>query len=118
MALRRARGWALDEELRRALEAARIHRGLGIYLYLLSKGSASLDEVAEFYRKASGYVENAREAARVQLGVLERKGLARRVGEDRWAATYMDGYEAMFDVRRSRATVISWARGMPEISSG
>jgi hypothetical protein len=109
MALK-ARDWAVDEGLRRALEAARIHRGLGIYLYLLSRGSASLDEVAEFYRKAAGYLEKARVSARTQLEILERKGLARRVGEDRWAAIYVDGYEAMFDVRRSRAAVISWAR--------
>jgi hypothetical protein len=110
MALRRARGWAVDEGLARALEAARIHRGLGIYLYLLSRGSASLDEVAEFYRKASGYVENAREAARVQLGILERKGLARRVGNDRWIAIQRNDYETMFNVRKSSAAVISWAR--------
>jgi hypothetical protein len=110
MALRRARGWAVDEGLRRALEAARIHRGLGIYFYLLSRGSASLDEVAEFYRKASGSLENAREAARVQLGILERKGLARRVGDDRWIAIQRNDYEDLFDVRRSRAVMISWAR--------
>jgi hypothetical protein len=109
MALK-ARDWALDGELRRALEAARIHRGLGIYLYLLSRGSAFLDEVAEFYRKASGSLENARVNAMTQLRILERKGLVRRVGKDRWAAIYVDGYEAMFDVRKSRAVMISWAR--------
>jgi hypothetical protein len=109
MALK-ARDWAVDEGLRRALEAARIHRGLGIYLYLLSRGSATLDEVAEFYRKAAGYLKKARGSARTQLEILERKGLARRVGEDRWVAIHMDRYEAMFDVRRSRAAVISWAR--------
>jgi len=109
MALK-ARDWALDGELRRALEAARIHRGLGIYLYLLSRGSATLDEVAEFYRKAAGSLENARANAMTQLRILERKGLARRVGKDRWAAIYVDGYEAMFDVRKSRAVMISWAR--------
>ena len=110
IALRRARSWALDEELKRALEAARIHRGLGVYLYLLSRGSASLDEVAEFYRRASGSLENAREAARVQLGILERKGLARRVGNDRWIAIQRNDYETMFNVRKSSAAVISWAR--------
>jgi hypothetical protein len=109
IALRRARSWALDEELKRALEAARIHRGLGIYFYLLSRGSASLDEVAEFYRKASGSLENARANAMTQLRILERKGLARRVG-DRWIAIERNDYEDLFDVSRSRAAVISWAR--------
>jgi hypothetical protein len=109
MALR-ARDETLNWELEKAYMAARRHRGLGIYLYLLSRGSATLDEVAEFYREVSGSLKKARDNARTQLEILERKGLARRVGDDRWVAIHMDRYEAMFNVKKSRAAVISWAR--------
>ncbi|MEM4854719.1 MAG: hypothetical protein QXE75_04800 [Sulfolobales archaeon] len=93
-----------DRDLEEVVRIGRRHRQLGIYLYLLRRGSADLSELYSVYNMFSRHRVRP-ETVETQLRLLEVKGLVKKEGEIyRAVQVPAESLPHLFDYKRSRAS--------------
>ncbi|MEM1842698.1 MAG: hypothetical protein QXL19_10020 [Ignisphaera sp.] len=92
-----------ENSLEKLIRVGKKHRQLGIYLYLLEKGQATLKEIYKIYNMFTRHRVRPK-TVETQLKFLEIKGLVQREGEIYKAVQIpAEALPHLFDYKRSRA---------------